>query len=155
MLGDISGISKIYCVTGATDMHRSFDGLMAIIRDTCQMDPYEKAVYLFCGKRKNNLKALFFDCDGFWLLLKRLDSDGRFQWPRNSAEVRPLIRQEFWWLREGLSIEQPKAIRPVPQTIKKVFWLCSMEKINFLCITPLIISRNVRFLMKMPIIIHR
>ena len=57
MLGDISGVSKIYCVTGATDMRRSFDGLMAIIRDTYQMNPYENAVYLFCGKRKNTLKA--------------------------------------------------------------------------------------------------
>ena len=121
MLGDISGISKIYCVTGATDMRRSFDGLMAIIRDTYQMDPYEKAVYLFCGKRKNTLKALYFDRDGFCLLSKRLDSNGRFQWPRNSSEVRQLTRQEFQWLMEGLSIEQPKAIRPVPQTTKKVF----------------------------------
>ena len=65
MLGDLSRISKIYCVTGATDMRRSFDGLMAIIRDTYQMDPYENAVYLFCGKRKNTLKALYFDRDGF------------------------------------------------------------------------------------------
>ena len=61
MLGDLSRITKIYCVTGATDMRRSFDGLMAIIRDTYQMDPYENAVYLFCGKRKNTLKALYFD----------------------------------------------------------------------------------------------
>ena len=45
-------------------MRRSFDGLMAIIRDTYQMDPYANAVYLFCGKRKNTLKALYFDKDG-------------------------------------------------------------------------------------------
>ena len=131
MLGDISGISKIYCVTGATDMRRSFDGLMAIIRDTYQMDPYEKAVYLFCGKRKNTLKALYFDRDGFCLLSKRLDSNGRFQWPRNSSEVRQLTRQEFRWLMEGLSIEQPKAIRPVPQTTKKVFWFVQYGENKF------------------------
>lgn len=60
MLGDISGISKIYCVCGATDMRCSIDGLMAIIRDTYQMDPYARALYLFCGKRRNALKALYF-----------------------------------------------------------------------------------------------
>ena len=74
-------------------MRRSFDGLMAIIRDTYQMDPYANAVYLFCGKRKNTLKALYFDKDGFCLSSKRLDSNGRFQWPRNSSEVRQLTRQ--------------------------------------------------------------
>lgn len=51
MLGDISGISKIYCVTGTTDMRRSFDGLMAIIRDTYQMDPYEKQ-FIFSVERE-------------------------------------------------------------------------------------------------------
>lgn len=121
MLGDISGIAKIYIVTGKTDMRRSIDGLMAIIRDTYQMDPYANALFLFCGRRRNTIKALYFDKDGFCLLYKRLDSEGRFQWPRDPSEVRPLSRQEFRWLMEGLSIEQPKAIRPTPKTNKKVF----------------------------------
>ncbi len=121
MLGDISGIAKIYVVTGKTDMRRSIDGLMAIIRDTYQMDPYANALYLFCGRRRNTIKALYFDKDGFCLLYKRLDSEGRFQWPRNASEVRPLTRQEFRWLMEGLSIEQPKAIQPTSKNNRKVF----------------------------------
>ncbi len=92
-------------------MRRSIDGLMAIIRDTYRMDPFARAVYLFCGRKKNSLKALYFDKDGFVLLYKRLDS-GRFQWPKTASEVRPLTRQEFRWLMEGLSIDQPRAIHP-------------------------------------------
>lgn len=42
---------------------------------------------------------------------KRLDGSGRFQWPRNASEARLLTRQEFRWLMEGLSIDQPKAIK--------------------------------------------
>ena len=61
MLGDISRVQKIYLVTGRTDMRKSFDGLMSIIRDTYQMDPYANAVYLFCGRKHNTLKALYFD----------------------------------------------------------------------------------------------
>ncbi|MDY3343170.1 MAG: IS66 family insertion sequence element accessory protein TnpB [Lachnospiraceae bacterium] len=99
-------------MTGRTDMRKSISGLMAIIRDTYQMDPYANAIYLFCGRKNNTLKALYFDRDGFCLLQKRLDN-GRFQWPRNPSEVKSLTRQEFRWLMEGLSIEQPKAIRPI------------------------------------------
>ena len=77
-----------------------------------QQDPFSNAVFLFCGRKKNTMKALYFDRDGFVLLQKRLDN-GRFQWPRNASEVRPLTRQEFRWLMEGLSIDQPKAIQPV------------------------------------------
>ena len=112
MIGDLSRVQKIYLVCGRTDMRKSFEGLMAIIRDNFQMDPFSNAVFLFCGRRKNTMKALYFDRDGFVLLQKRLDN-GKFQWPRNASEVRPLTRQEFRWLMEGLSIDQPKAIQPV------------------------------------------
>ena len=40
MLGDLSWVSKIFIITGRTDMHKSFDGLMAIIRDVYELDPY-------------------------------------------------------------------------------------------------------------------
>ena len=44
--------------------------------------------------------------------VSKTDGTGHFQWPKNASEVRPLTRQEFRWLMEGLSIEQPKAIQP-------------------------------------------
>ena len=55
MLGDLSGVSKIFVITGRTDMRKSFDGLMAIIRDTYELDPYANAVYLFCGRDSRKL----------------------------------------------------------------------------------------------------
>lgn len=113
MLGDLSGVGKIFIITGFTDMRKSIDGLMSIIRSTYEMDPYANAVYLFCGRRADRIKALHFEKDGFVLVYKRLDGGGRYQWPRNADEVRSLSRQEFRWLLEGLTIEQPKAIKPV------------------------------------------
>ncbi|MDE7313632.1 MAG: IS66 family insertion sequence element accessory protein TnpB [Eubacterium sp.] len=89
-------------------MRKSIVGLMSIIRDSYQMDPFANAVYLFCGRKAGRLKVLYFDKTGFVLLYKRLDS-GRFQWPRSASEARGLTRQEFRWLMEGLSIDQPKA----------------------------------------------
>ena len=100
-------------------MRKSFDGLMAIIRDVYELDPYANTVYLFCGRDSRKLKALHFDKDGFVLLQKRLDGNGRFQWPRNSAEARLMRRLEIRWLMEVLSIEQPNAIKSAGK--KKVF----------------------------------
>ena len=68
-------------------MRKSFDGLMAVIRDNFQMDPFSNAVFLFCGRKKNTMKALYFDRDGFVLLQKRLDN-GKFQWPRKAKATR-------------------------------------------------------------------
>ena len=111
MLGELSGVAKIYLVTGYTDMRKSIDGLMSIVRDTYEMDPFSNSLYLFCGRRCDRLKALHYDKDGFCLYYKRLQNE-RYQWPRNASEVRALSRQEYRWLLEGLAIDQPKAIRP-------------------------------------------
>lgn len=92
-------------------MRRSIDGLMAIVRDAYELDPYSNSLFMLCGKWCDRLKALHFDKDGFVLYYKHLDS-GRFQWPRNPNEVKNLTRQEFRWLMEGLSISRPKAIKP-------------------------------------------
>ena len=113
MLGELSGVSKLYLICGRTDMRLSIDGLMAIIRDTYQMDPYANALYLFCGRKPDRLKALHHDKTGFVLLYMRLDS-GRFQWPRNASEVRTLSRQEYRWLMEGLSKPYDRDYRRSP-----------------------------------------
>lgn len=109
MLGDLSGVNKIYLVVGYTDMRKSIDGLLSLVKDTFDLDPFANALYLFCGRRCDRIKALHFDKDGFVLYYKRLDG-GRYQWPRRESDVRPLTRQEFRWLMEGLAIDQPKAI---------------------------------------------
>ena len=58
MLGDITAADEIYIVTGRTDMRKSIDGLCAIVEDQLHMDPRRSALYLFCGKRCDRIKAL-------------------------------------------------------------------------------------------------
>ena len=57
-------------------------------------------------------KALYWEGNGFVLLYKRLES-GSFQWPRKESEARALTPQQYRWLMEGLSVDQPKAHKPV------------------------------------------
>lgn len=68
MLGDITAADEIYIVTGRTDMRKSIDGLCAIVEDQLHMDPRRSALYLFCGKRCDRIKALLWESDGFVLL---------------------------------------------------------------------------------------
>ena len=111
MLGDITAADEIYIVCGYTDMRRSIDGLCAIVQEELHMDPKRSALYLFCGKRRDRIKLLLWEPDGFVLLYKRLAVEGRYRWPRNKSEVRSLTWREFDWLISGLDIEQPRAIR--------------------------------------------
>ena len=61
MLGDITAANEIYIVTGRTDMRKSIDGLCAIVEDQLHMDPKRSALYLFCGKRCDRIKALLWE----------------------------------------------------------------------------------------------
>lgn len=111
MLGDITVADEIYIVTSYTDMRKSIDGLCAIIEDQLKMDPRRSALYLFCGKRCDRIKALLWEPDGFVLLYKKIEVKGRFRWPRNAQEVRQITWQQFDWLMSGLEIEQSKAFK--------------------------------------------
>ncbi len=112
MIGDISLAENVYIACGHTDMRKSIDGLTALVQEHFKMDPFQSAVFIFCGKKRDRIKALIWEGDGFTLLYKRL-ADGKFQWPRNEEEMRPITWQQFRWLMEGLQVEQKKAIRPV------------------------------------------
>jgi len=112
MLNDYRGSSGIYLACGYTDLRRGIDGLAGIVQARFKLDPFSDGLFLFCGRRSDRIKALYWEGDGFVLLYKRLER-GRFQWPRSEAEVRELTQQQFRWLMEGLKIEQRSALTPV------------------------------------------
>ena len=106
MLGDISVVDDIYIVCGYTDMRKQIDGLCSIVKNQFHKDPEQRALYLFCGRRCDRIKALLYENDGFVLLYKRLTaSKGRYRWPRNKNEVQPITWRQFDWLMSGLEIE--------------------------------------------------
>lgn len=110
MLKELTSGVQVYMVTGYTDLRRSIDGLAMIVQAQLKLDPFNKALFLFCGRRCDRIKGLLWEGDGFLLLYKRLDN-GKFQWPRNETEAKLLTTQQTRWLMEGLKIEQPKAIK--------------------------------------------
>ena len=117
MLADITRADSIYIVCGKTDMRKQIDGLCAIIEGKLHMGPDDNALFLFCGRRCDRIKAILYEPDGIVLLYKRLSVDGRFRWPRNQDEVRQLTWQQFDWLMSGLEIEQPKAFKPANKAV--------------------------------------
>ena len=111
MLKELSA-ENIYIVCDHTDMRKSIDGLAAIVQQQYKLDLFSSSAFLFCGRRRDRLKMLLWEADGFILLYKRLE-DGKFNWPRSEQEVRNLTREQYIWLMQGLSVDQPKAIKKV------------------------------------------
>ncbi len=107
---DLRRVSKYYVACGYTDLRRGIDGLAAMVTQQYGKELREDSLFLFCGRRTDRIKALYYSGDGYVLLYKRLNN-GAFQWPRTAAELRLLDVRSFRWLMEGLQIDQPKAIQ--------------------------------------------
>ena len=112
MFNNASGFDSIYIACGYTDLRRGIDGLAGIIQQEFNLDPFQNSIFLFCGRKTDRIKALLWEGDGFLLLYKRLEA-GKYQWPRNEDEVRSITQAQLRWLTEGLSIDQPKAVKKI------------------------------------------
>jgi len=107
MLNDAVGSSfaGIYLACGKTDLRQGIDGLASQIQFRFKLDPYMKGtIFLFCGSRRDRIKCLLWEGDGFLLLYKRL-SNGHFCWPRNSEELKQLTPDQFRSLMSGFAVE--------------------------------------------------
>ena len=108
MLEDAAGIRRVVIACGYVDLRKGIDGLATMVQQQFELDPFSNTLFLFCGRKRDRIKGLYWEQDGFILLYKRLEQ-GAYQWPRSEVEVKMLTPQQYRWLMEGLKIEQPKA----------------------------------------------
>jgi len=74
---------RVLLACGATDLRKSIDSLSSLVQDSFKLDPYGDTMFMFCNRRRDIIKILEWDGDGFWLHMKRVEQ-GRFNWPDNS-----------------------------------------------------------------------
>ena len=71
---------QIYLCTAATDMRKGFDTLALLVREHLGRDPLSGHLFLFVGRRRDRLKLLYWDQDGYALWYKRLE-EGTYRLP--------------------------------------------------------------------------
>jgi transposase len=100
----IATFSQVFIHRAPVDMRRGINGLCDLVESAQMGDLTGKNLFVFCGRRRNSIKVLYFDRSGFCLWQKRLDRD-LFPWPKKlSEEVVSLTPQQFSWLMEGFDV---------------------------------------------------
>jgi transposase len=69
---------RIYLYTRPTDLRKGFDGLQGVVREFLGQDPLSGHLFLFLNRRRDRIKILLWDRDGFVIWYKRLEA-GTFQ----------------------------------------------------------------------------
>ena len=96
---------RIWLYTQPTDMRKSFDGLSALVKAKLLEDLLSGQLFVFVNRKRNYLKALYFDRTGYALWAKRLEQ-GRFHYrdKRADNDKLALYVTELKLLLEGIDV---------------------------------------------------
>lgn len=95
------GESRVFIRPGFMDMRKAVNGLTACVSSAMGHDPFSDALFLFCGKTRRIIKAVYWDRNGFCLWQKRLERDS-FPWPESEEAARELSGEELMMLLDGI-----------------------------------------------------
>jgi transposase len=92
---------EVFIRPGPTDMRKAVNGLSLLVQDHMEMDSLSGNYFIFCNRRRNLMKILYYDKNGFSLWYKRLEKH-RFPWPNDEASAKKLTKKEAVWLLKGI-----------------------------------------------------
>ena len=98
----------VYLHREPVDFRKAINGLSVIVQDEMGLSPFDTAIFVFCNKRRSQLKVLYWDASGFALWQKRLEKE-TFKWPSKlTAKTLELDSEQWRWLLRGFDIGKIK-----------------------------------------------
>jgi len=98
---------RVYLCLTACDMRKSFDGLHALVREYLELDAFAGHLFVFASRRRDRVKILYWDRDGFAVWSKRLEG-GTYAAPFGDSageRRREITAQELGALLSGIDLE--------------------------------------------------
>jgi transposase len=93
---------EVYLCREAVDFRKAINGLSIVVEESLGLDPFAARLYVFRNRKRDRIKILYWERNGFVLWQKRLEKD-RFPWPEEeTGEVVTLTGRELNWLLDGI-----------------------------------------------------
>ncbi len=105
MLPGPAANARIWLRPGHTDMRKSINGLAALVERSMRLGPMDEALFVFCNRRCDIMKILFWERNGFCIWHKRLERD-RFPYPDSEAAALELSPEQLRWLLDGIDFRR-------------------------------------------------
>jgi transposase len=91
---------KVYLHRDPVDFRCGMNSLSILVEQSMRLNPMDSSLYVFGNRRRDRIKILGWDGNGFWLLMKRLEAD-RFTWPDKKTEVVMMTTELLHALLDG------------------------------------------------------
>lgn len=98
-------VSRIFAYRHPVDLRKSIDGLSSLVEGELAENPFSGALFVFVNRRRDKVKLLYWERNGFCLWYKRLERE-RFSWPTMTAASLLLSGQQLNWLLDGYDINR-------------------------------------------------
>jgi transposase len=115
MLFTHSNNVQVYVALGVTDMRKSINGLSMLVEEELGLDLFTGNLFAFCNRKRDIVKVLYWDHNGFCVWKKRLEKD-MFRWPESEQEVIKISRSALNWLLHGLDLAHAHGRLPYRST---------------------------------------
>lgn len=99
------GNTRVWLYTRPTDMRKSYDGLSALVKNVLCEAPLSGHLFVFCNRRRTQIKVLYFDRSGYCIWSKRLEQ-GRFQSSSSAGDKVALDWTGLKLLLEGIDVQK-------------------------------------------------
>lgn len=95
---------RVHLCRDVVDFRKQIRGLSVLVEQELELDPFNAHLFAFCNRRRDHVKLLLWERNGFVLWQKKLESD-RFPWPRDHhTDVVELQGRELNWLLDGMDV---------------------------------------------------
>ena len=99
---------EVFLCRAAVDLRKSINGLSVLVEEALGLDPFAQQLFVFCNRKRDKVKILYWERSGFVLWYKRLEK-ARFPWPDAQGDaVVSMTGRELNWLLDGIDLFQWK-----------------------------------------------
>ena len=67
MMRPTNDLPVVYLSREAVDFRKGINGLSILVEDTLSLDPFSEHLFVFCNRRRNRVKILYWERNGFCL----------------------------------------------------------------------------------------
>ena len=104
MMRPSSELPEVFLCRDIVDFRKGINGLTILVEETLCLDPFSEKLFIFCNRKRNMLRILYWERNGFCLWQKRLEK-AKFKWPRkHDSGIITLTGQQINWLLDGYDV---------------------------------------------------
>ena len=107
MMRPDAGLPRVYLCVAPVDFRKSIDGLSLLVEQQLYLSPFEAVLFVFINRRRDKIKILYWEKNGFCLWYKRLEKQ-HFKWPDQVTATIMLNGEQLNWLLDGFDLWRNK-----------------------------------------------